>query len=619
MKLWDELKERRITQVVIAYLAAGWLVLAVVDQLVDRQILPELFYRVTLVLYLGGIGAAIVLGWYHGEKGRQKVTGLETVLLAIVTIVTLSVVGLVVRSHLQPPEMAIPTAPSGDLDPRRIAVLYFDDDSRDQSLGHVADGLTESLIDQLAQSGSIDVVSRNGALQVKGLNLSRDSIASIFDAGTVVSGSVDAAGTDVRVALSIADGGSGVIFRRATLDYPEEDLLELTGGVAEEVAHLLREWLGEEVELRRQSDETADPQAWALLQRGERARKVAEDRLAAHDLAGFEDALQEADGHLAQAEERDPSWARPPTARAQIALRYAQISRENPMEASRAIDEGLAHLLRAFDRDPRFASALETRGLLRYLRWRYNLEPDPGAATRLVENAEADLHAAVRIDPSMATAWNVLSIIYSEKSDPVNAKLTARRAYDEDAFSRAADELLWRLYATSYDLEQFQDAIHYCAEGARRFSTHYRFTECQLWLLASRASTPDVDRAWELHERYLDLTGAEPGSFSDRTARIIVGGVLARAGMADSADAVFARARSTPEIDPGRELLGLEAVFRLQMGETDEALELVKTYLTASPSHRGGWRWSSHWWWRGLQDHPEFRALVGDPAASTGN
>jgi len=93
-----------------------------------------------------------------------------------------------------------------------------------------------------------------------------------------------------------------------------------------------------------------------------------------------------------------------------------------------------------------------------------------------------------------------------------------------------------------------------------------------------------------------------------------VGGVLARANMMDSANAVWVGSRGNPEIDPALELLGFEAVFRLQMGQKDEAMELLKTYLTASPEHREGWRWTSHWWWRGIQDHPDFRRLMGSDA-----
>src|SRR6059036_1113019 len=51
---------------------------------------------------------------------------------------------------------------AGGLDPRHVAVLYFADESKQQNLGYVADGLTEALIERLSQVSSLDVVTMNG-------------------------------------------------------------------------------------------------------------------------------------------------------------------------------------------------------------------------------------------------------------------------------------------------------------------------------------------------------------------------------------------------------------------------------------------------------------------------
>lgn len=611
MGFWKELKERRLGPIVASYAAVGWIVLQVADQLVDREVAPDVVYPLVLLWYVLGLFASIVISWYHGEKGTQKATKLEMVLLGALAVGALSGSGLLFRAYANDP--GAPTADAlraAGLDPYRVAVLPLSDRSRDGDLGHVAEGLTESLIRDLGTVGALDLVSRNGVEPFADSDLPIDSIARLLGAGTLVSGTVDRSGDEVRVDLSIADGVSGAEFRRGRLEGAEGELLDLNAGVSQEASRLLREWLGQEVELRRQASETEDAAAWALLQRAERVRRQIESSLGRGESEGIVESFEEADGYLSEASERDPSWPRPPTLRAQLQLRLAQLSAGEPREASEYAERGLEHVRVALDLDPRFAAALEARGSLNYVRWALGGSTDPEA---LLASAEADLQEAVRIDSSRANAWNVLSIIHSQKPDLVNAKLTASRAYDEDAFLRAADELLWRLYATSYDLEQFQDAVRYCDEGARRFPEHYRFVECRLWLLASRALGPDIDQAWELHERYLALTSERERDYRDRHARIVVGGVIARAGLPDSANAVFLAARPTPDVDPAGELLGLEAVFRLQMGDDATALELVRRYLTASPSHREGWRWSAHWWWRPLQDNQEFRTLVGGP------
>jgi eukaryotic-like serine/threonine-protein kinase len=609
--LFQKLKERRLGPIVASYAAVGWVVLQVADQLVDREVAPPIVYTMTLLWYVVGLAGSVVIAWFHGEKGSQRVPRSEVVLLGVLATVALSGSALLIRGTVG--ETAQPTADAlraAGLDPFRVAVLPFADRSRDASLGHVAGGLTESLIRNLGTVGALDLVSENGVAQFHDSTLPLDSIARLLGAGTLVSGTVERAGGGVRVNVSIADGVSGAEFRRGRFEESEEALLDLNRGVSEEASLLLREWLGQEVELRRQADETGNPAAWALLQRAERARREAEAHALAGDVEALSEALDRADGFLAEAGERDPAWPRPPATRARVQLRLAQLSSGEPREAAAYAERGLAFANEALALDERFAAALEVRGTLNYLRWALGLGGALDAGS-LLDAAEADLQAAVRRDPSLANAWNVLSIIYSQKPDLVNAKLTASRAYDEDAFLRAADDLLWRLYATSYDLEQFQDAVRYCEEGRRRFPEHYRFVECRLWLLASRAMEPDVDLAWSLHSDYVALAPERSREFRDRQGRLVVGGVIARAGLPDSANAVLLAARPTPDVDPTGELLGVEAIFRLQMDQKDEALSLVRSYLTASPSHRAGWQWSAHWWWRPLQDDQEFRALVG--------
>jgi serine/threonine-protein kinase len=65
---------------------------------------------------------------------------------------------------------------AGGLDARRIAITYFDDASSGHSLGYLADGLTESLIDALDRV-DLDVVSAGGVAPFRNSTIARDSIA----------------------------------------------------------------------------------------------------------------------------------------------------------------------------------------------------------------------------------------------------------------------------------------------------------------------------------------------------------------------------------------------------------------------------------------------------------
>ncbi len=610
MSLFAELKERRLVQIVAGYAAAGWVVLGGVDQLVDREVLPDFVYLIALVWFVGGLAMALVAGWYHGEKGRQKATTNEIALLVGLGICVLLISGSIVRTNLRGAAGAL-AAENANQPLSRIAVRYFEDRSRDESLGFVADGLSESLIASLAEVQGLDVVSASGSLQFRDFMIPTDSVGRGLGAGTVVEGSVRPDGDRIRVDISVAEGTTGVEFRRASFERPADELFELQAGLAEEVTRLLRAWLGEEIEVREVGVETDVVAAWATYQRGERSRKLADEAYFADDMDGFIRLAAEADQLFADAADQDPAWARPWVGRAEVGRRQSRAAVGDLLEAQRLIEQTIEYADRAIELDDQAAEAYEHRGYVRYLRWALGLETDPTAADALFDAAEEDLQTAVRIDSSLADAWNTLSIVHAQKPDPVESKIAARRAYEADAFLRSADEVLWGLYTTSYDLEQFPDAVNYCEEGRARFTEDARFWECELWLLASRALQPDVVRAEELADSVLSRTPAQRRAFKEKQAQILIGGVLARADQPDSARAVFLNARATPDIDPTGELQSFEAIFRIQMGDTDEAIDLIRRYLSTNPEHREGWQWSAHWWWRPLMDNQEFQDLVG--------
>src|SRR5438552_1664712 len=82
-------------------------------------------------------------------------------------------------------------AAAGGLDPRHVAVLYFEDESNGKTLGYLADGLTEALIAELSRIQPLVVTSRNGVAQFRQDSIAPDSIARALDAGTLVQGAVN--------------------------------------------------------------------------------------------------------------------------------------------------------------------------------------------------------------------------------------------------------------------------------------------------------------------------------------------------------------------------------------------------------------------------------------------
>jgi hypothetical protein len=116
----------------------------------------------------------------------------------------------------------------------------------------------------------------------------------------------------------------------------------------------------------------------------------------------------------------------------------------------------------------------------------------------------------------------------------------------------------------------------------------------------------DVGKAWQLRER-VDSVG---GALAQVQSELLVGGILARAGLADSASRVFDRAHSaiTSEIDPNLELYPVEAYMRSLAGETDRAIDLLKDFTAANPTHDFS-EMLGNWWWRNLRSSPRWKEL----------
>lgn len=89
--LFASLRQRRIFRFGIAYAGAAWVVLQVAELIFGIFGWPTMWLRVLTVILFAGFFAVLVLTWFHGEKGQQRFTPVETALLALIVIVTAGV------------------------------------------------------------------------------------------------------------------------------------------------------------------------------------------------------------------------------------------------------------------------------------------------------------------------------------------------------------------------------------------------------------------------------------------------------------------------------------------------------------------------------------------------
>jgi len=246
---FQRLRRRKLVQWVIGYLAVAWVMLEVMSTVGETWGWPAIVGQIAFVVLVVGLGVAIVLAWFHGERGHQRVTALESaLLLAIVTVGGLATVGVVraTRDEGAGLPLTATASPSAPPDERFLAVLPFVDLSPGGGREYLGDGVAETLISGLGRIEELRVVARTSAFQFKGQGLDVREIGRRLGVGSVLDGSVTQVGTRVRITASLYDAATGLDRWSEQFDkeMEAEDLFVLQDEVAQTILAALEIALG---------------------------------------------------------------------------------------------------------------------------------------------------------------------------------------------------------------------------------------------------------------------------------------------------------------------------------------------------------------------------------------
>ena len=499
-----------------------------------------------------------------------------------------------------------------ELDPRHIAVLYFDQRPQLDSLGYLADGITEELIHELSAVPTLHVISRYGVAPYRRTAVPPDSIARALRVGTLVHGTVTALADRLRLTVSLIEGATGAEIGSTSFERPHRQIFALQEDLASEVAVFLRRRLGEEVKLRESRARSVrhDPRAWHLFQHAEELSKDVDPLLVAGDTAGAAGRLFRADSLLQQAEAIEPAWIRP----------------ANPADGSRSgsSTSSAPSTRRTTNAGPRqvwctptgrcaWTAATRTGsssgGRCSTIGGSSTWSPTPRHRPRWWlrrKRISSGRRRASRGPPSACRfsaicSWRRAGLPRrsSPRFGPTRPIPTSRwldRPFGGSSRPR------W-----SSSSRRRRDAG---ARRGRRFPEYFRFTECRLWLFALKDQKPEIDQLWRSYGRYLEVS--PPNAVLNRHYGLMLVAIgLARAGLRDSSVSTALRARADSTVDQTRDLALLEAIARTLLGDRDEALRQLDVYYTANPHLRASMAQDQSWWWRDLRQDPRYWEVIG--------
>jgi serine/threonine-protein kinase len=411
--LLQRLKERKLVQWAIAYLAGAWVLVEASTLIVDQFHWPEVIAQAVTVLAFIGFCVVLVLAWYHGEKGRQRVSGPELLMVAALLVIAGGVLSML-RPEQQPPlPTQSATTPVAEDDRASIAVLPFDDFSPDPANAYFADGMQDEITSRLSLIQGLGVKGRTSVERYRKDPTPVSTIAQELNVDFLLEGSARVAGDQVRIVAQLIDTEADEHVWSETYDrkFSIADLFEVQGDIAQQVAQTVGTVLTPVDEARIASRPTENLQAYVSYLRG------------MESWSEFtEEGAQQAIDHFNRAIDLDSAFAE---AYAGLANTYTQLGlgfgrgAAVPHEVMPLAREA-AHRAIKFD-----AGSAGGHMALGTIHLTYDFD---------YPEAERFLTRAVELDPDGTVSYNLLAHVYAITGRHVRAVETARRGLELDPY-----------------------------------------------------------------------------------------------------------------------------------------------------------------------------------------
>ena len=516
MNLFAELKRRKVIRVAVVYAATAFAVLQGADIMLPRMGVPDWSMNLVVALTVLGFPIALVLGWAlevtpEGIKRTEAAAGAQAgqaapdttpallgkrTVLASVLLVAVGIglgAGWLLKPGTddaqQPVTATTPTPPAAAApDHARpadnsIAVLPFLNMSPDPANAFFADGISEELLNILVGVEGLKVASRTSAFSFKGTNTPIPEIARQLGVRHILEGSVRRQDNRVRITAQLIETGSDMHLWSETF---ERDLVDIFR-VQEEIARAITTALEGVLGVRQVSvaTPTADLEAYERFLRG---------RTRFYQRVGLDEAIAD----LQFAVERDPAFAEAWAFLGAISFVVSNGGYPSELDREALLAQALPAAERALALNPDLGIALAVKG---------QLFPGTGDSAQFAEGIRLLERAADRVaEDTSARLWlglTWMSLGFVERALPHLA-----RAQDQDPLVGINNGYLGLAYATQGRWE----------EGGRLAHRAVELSALPFWtnnIAVGLANGGREDEAWKLLSAAQPILTGNPQLFLD--------------------------------------------------------------------------------------------------------
>lgn len=272
-RFWTRLRRRKVVQWGLAYAATAWTLLQGLEYAIETFHWKEQIRQLATLVAVLGLPVVIVIAWYHGDRGNQRVKSTELVIVAVLFLLS----GIVlwryepvetdargVAGKSDPAPSAAPTAVAA----ASVAVLPFAALSSGEDDAYFADGLTDEIINALSALPDVLVTARTSAFHFKGKDVPVPEIARTLGVAHVVEGSIRRSGDRARITAQLIRAADGFHLWAETYNYTAGEDFAVQTQIAESVAGALGVLLDERRRGLMKAAGVRDVQAFVAFQRG---------------------------------------------------------------------------------------------------------------------------------------------------------------------------------------------------------------------------------------------------------------------------------------------------------------------------------------------------------------
>jgi TolB-like protein/Tfp pilus assembly protein PilF len=549
MTFFAELKRRNVIRFAGLYLVGAWLLTQVASTVLPMFGAPDWLPRSVVILLAIGFVPALIFSWVfeltpQGLKRDEDVAPEESIApqtarrmnRMIIAVLVLALGYFAVDKFVfAPRRVSSPNDSSAAINPKSIAVLPFDNLSRDPDNAYFCEGVQDEILTRLAKVADLKVISRTSTQHFKSTPENLPAIAKQLGVMHILEGSVQRANDQVRVNVQLINAMTDAHLWADTFDRKLTDIFAVESEIAKTIAETLQAKITGSEKSSMAKTPTANPEAYELYLKG---------RFFWNKRSGVD--LRKAIEFFNQAIGKDPNYA---LAYAGLADSYLLLPNYGGAPTAEVIPSARAAVAKALELDDSLAEAHASLGLLDTLDLR-------------LERGITHLERAVQLKPNYATGHHWLGLGHLSLGHFDQAIAEGRRAAELDPLSVIINADLAWTYVSAHRLDEGEAQARKTLEiDPRFFLTHYYLGGVQQAKGKPREAISEYQQAFDLNGDFYSLAA--------------LGQAYARGG--NTAEAQKILARMNEEAKSHHIAPYAWALLYLGLGDKNRALDELET------------------------------------------